>query len=377
MRITAIIIIISFLFSGCSQSASTELSNRLIIEAIGIDESEDGYEVSILALNTLQSGSANSTETPDGLTKVFKAKGKSIADALAQIDLISSQVPLYSQARVLIIGNEAAKNQPLETLNFFIREYTTRDDILVAVSKTTAADIISADLGKNLLISKAVKNILESGQRNALTVTVPFYKFAGDLLDSTKSACLPILKVEKNDEYKDEIKGSGLALFADKNQTATLEEDKTAGFLWAVNRIDSALLDVEYNNTDISLAVRKSKTKIRADKKNPCSFIISVTFSCDIIERNSTTQVLTSQDLTAISTLAEKQVKNKIEDFLQVSMLENHCDCVGFIKQALKNIPQDSKKNEIDRNAFLKTIKTEIRTDCKILRSGREVLQKD
>ena len=374
MKILSLILSFLLLFSGCSQSVSTELSNRLIIEAIGIDTDDDGYKVSILALNTLQTGSAGSTESPDGITKVFTAKGNSIADAFSQIDLISAQIPLYSQARVLIIGREVAENQPLSALNFFIREYTTRDDIPVAMAATTANKIITADLGKNLLVSKVIDNLLSSGTRNGQTVTVPLHLFASGLLNETDAAYLPVLQIEKNEQKKDEISSAGIAVFANDSYTATLNGHTMNGFLLANNLVDSILLEIEYNNKNIALAVRKIKTKTKIHSKDPSVFSVEISFACDIAEQNSMQQSFNEQDLQQIKILAQNKIKKNLDDFLYFTMNDCGCDCMNFGKRIRNKFPtyyETISKNYTD---FLKNVQTIVTAEGKIHRPGREVL---
>jgi len=374
MKFLSVLLCIVLLFTGCSQDTSTELSNRLIIEAIGIDSDENGYKVSVLALNTLQTGSAGSTDSPDGIAKVFTAKGNSIADAFAQIDLISAQIPLYSQARVLLIGKEVAENQPLSALNFFIREYTTRDDIPVAVAETTANKIITADLGKNLLVSKVIDNLLSSGIRNGQTVRVPLYSFISRLLNKTDAAYLPVLKVEKNAQKKNELRSAGVALFANDNYTATLKAATMDGFLYANNLVDSALLEIEYKDKNISLSVRKIKTKTKINKKDPSVFSVDISFSCDIIEHNSMKQDLDEQDIRQIKILAQEKIKKYIEDFLYFTLHDCGCDSLGFGKRIRNKYPTYYEQISEKYASFLKNIQTTVRAEGSVHRPGREVL---
>ncbi|MBR6779504.1 MAG: hypothetical protein IKM24_00600, partial [Clostridia bacterium] len=198
MKILAIFLCFLLTFTGCSATVGTQLSNRLIIEAIGIDAQEDGFLVSVLALHTQQSNAANATEAQDSIGQVFSAKGKSLSEAFAQIDLVSGLVPLYSQTRVLIFGKEIAENEPMQALDFFIRNYTLRESILLAVADAKASEIIETELEKNTLVSKNVQDILESGQNNGLTVAVELYQFVNRFLDETDAAYLPVIKTQEN-----------------------------------------------------------------------------------------------------------------------------------------------------------------------------------
>ncbi len=374
MRLLSVLLCMILFLTGCSQEVSTELSNRLIIEAIGIDTDAAGYKVSVLALNTMQTGSAGSTDAPDGIAKVFTATGSSIAEAFSQLDLVSTQIPLYSQARVLILGKEVAENQPLSALNFFMREYTIRDDIPVAVSEATANKIITAEPGKSELVSKIIDNLLTSGARNGQTVNVPLYSFISCLLNETDAAYLPVLKVEKNVQNKDEIRSAGIALFANENYTATLNGATMEGFLYANNLIDSILLEIEYQNQDIALAVRKIKAKTKINKKDPSVFSVDISFSCDIVEQNSLQQSFSVQDIEQIKILAQEKVKKYMQDFLYYTMYDCACDCLGFGKRIRNKYPTHYEEIRENYTSFLRTAQITVVANASIHRPGREVL---
>ncbi len=368
-----------FLFGGCSNIGAAELGDRLIIEAIGIDSSENGFEITVLTLNTQQSGSANSTDTPDGVAKTFSAKAETLAAAFAEIDLVSGQYPLYSQARVIILGKELAENAPIAALNYFIREYTTRDDILLAVASGHAKEIISVDFGDNVLASKTIHSVLQSGEINGMTVTMPLYRFVSNLLNETDTAFLPILQVRKDTNSKDDsLRVVGTALFAKERWTATLNEEQTKGLLIASDRFDSGPLDLCYNANSISLAVQRCKTKIKLlDGERP-QFLITITFSCDVIEYNTPShRELDMETVKDLRSLAEEKVKRSIENTINKAVRENSCDILSFGRMLHKKQPVIYKQAVADYSNFLKNVPITVQVEAKITRTGKEILPFD
>lgn len=367
------------LLTGCSAIGSFELGDRLIIEAIGIDSTENGFEVTVLALNTQQSGAANSTETPDGVAKIFSAKGQTLASAFAEIDLISGQVPLYSQARVIILGRELTENMPMSALNYFVREYTTRDDILLAAAQTSAKQIISIHLGDNVLSSKVIHSMLQSGAVNGMTVPMPMYRFISKLLNDTDAAVLPLLQViKKEDEKNPSLQINGSLLFAKDNSTVTLNNEQTKGFLFADNKFKSGSIEFEYNNSKVVIAVQRSRTELQLTDKINAAFRLDVHFSCDIIEYNAPSRSeLDMETLSRIRVLAEQKVKNTIADTLQYAVHENACDLLSFGRILQKESPDAYDKAIADYSSFLRSVPVEIQVNAKITRTGKEILPFD
>ena len=376
MKILAIFLCFLLTFTGCSATVDTQLSNRLIIEAIGIDAQEDGFLVSVLALHTQQSNAANATETQDSIGQVFSAKGESLSEAFAQIDLVSGLVPLYSQTRVLIFGKEIAENEPMQALDFFIRNYTLRESILLAVADAKASEIIETELEKNTLVSKNVQDILESGKNNGLTVAVELYQFVNRFLDETDAAYLPVIKTQENQSGKQEITHAGIALFAQKNLTAVIDKDAAKGLLWTAGLLDNDLLSIPFKGRTLSVAVKDCKSKIRLHKGVIPTFSAEIQFSCDLIEYNTDDTLLFNlQELEDVNRELQKQVQKITEEFIRTAIRENGCDCLSLLKKLRNGQPAYYAQIKDKRTDYLKDAVITVQISSEILKTGREVVK--
>lgn len=377
MKILCVFLCLLLAFSGCSvEIGGAQLSNRLIIEAIGIDAKDGQFLISVLALHTQQSNAANSAETPDGIGKVYSAQGKSISEAFAQIDLISGLVPLYSQTRVLILGKEIAENAPMQALDFFIRNYTLRDNILLAVAQGTAAEIIKTDLGKTALVSKTVQDILESGKNNGLTAAVELYRFAGRMIDETDGAFLPVIKAQKNENDEQEITHAGIALFADGNLTDIIDGDTAKGLLWTAGLIENDLINIDFNGHTLSVAVKDCKSRIRIQNGSVPSVAIQIRFTCDLIEYDTDgMQIFHLQELEKINEIIQEQVQQYAAKFFETALRDNACDCLCLLKRLKTEQPEYYEQFRNDRRQLLKEIGITVTVHSEILKTGRDVIQ--
>ena len=166
---------------SCSFVEIVEIDDRLIVTALGIDVTDDGYEVTVQALNP--SGEASGSSASQGssgaaqTTQNFCFSGETVGDALIQIYTKTGFKPLYSQARILVLGKRAAEEKLSQTLDFFLREYATRTDILLAVSLSNAKEVVAASFGDSVIGAKELENAIKSGEYTSKSVTVPLYKF--------------------------------------------------------------------------------------------------------------------------------------------------------------------------------------------------------
>ena len=95
-------------FSSCA-STELELKNRIIVEAIGIDYCDIGVRVTVQFLNADQSSNPNNGGTPDDIVKNMTIDSQNISSAIQSISKTLGKLPMMSQNRVIIFGNEAAK----------------------------------------------------------------------------------------------------------------------------------------------------------------------------------------------------------------------------------------------------------------------------
>ena len=132
--------------SGCAPR-SVELSDRLIVEAVGIDKTDAGVKVTLQALDTHAAGAGSDPNEQGQVTRLYQFSGESVGQALSGVQAATGLMPLYSQARVLLFGRTLAEDGLTEALDFFLREYNARSDILIAMAEDTAEAPVAADFG--------------------------------------------------------------------------------------------------------------------------------------------------------------------------------------------------------------------------------------
>lgn len=104
-------------FSSCA-STELELKNRIIVEAIGIDYCDIGVRVTVQFLNADQSSNPNNGGTPDDIVKNMTIDSQNISSAIQSISKTLGKLPMMSQNRVIIFGNEAAKSGVGKALDY-------------------------------------------------------------------------------------------------------------------------------------------------------------------------------------------------------------------------------------------------------------------
>ena len=132
-------ILILILFLPAGLSAPPEGLDFIHATSIGIDESEEGIEVSILAF--VITPSKNYSES----FYFLSAKAQNPAEAVELIAHSVGKRVVLGHAGVVVLGNEFAKNGVIEELNYLFRSHTIANDVFLITTNVTAKEFLQEE----------------------------------------------------------------------------------------------------------------------------------------------------------------------------------------------------------------------------------------
>lgn len=382
-RITAMLLILSLAvicFCSCGEIEIVELNERLIIEAIGIDYIDGIYNVTIEGLDSFSAGSENSSISSPSLTKCYLFQGETIGMAMNSISVVTGQTPLFSQARILLVGFDTAKEKLSEVLDFFRREYTTRTDILFAVGEGLAKDTVSADFGNNVSAGNVLEAAVTSWKYTGRSCYTPLYKFLNSVRGTTDNAFCPLIGIKDNVfSDKKEVKLSGTVIFGKDGSTAVLSPENTLALTIINNSIENGDLTVKTDGGTATLEIIECKTKKKVDiKDGKAVFSIDAKLSCDIPEFQSESfRGLSKDDTEKLSAEAAKTVGELLSRCLTETFYDKNFDIFHFGRAiALKD---NEFLSEVLNSGSILSEHTlcEISVSVSIRRIGKIILEED
>jgi len=376
MKKTLIIIIIISLIAlpSCSVVKGVELSRRLIIEAIGIDKRDGVTAVTLQTLDTHSAGTGSDPSSGGDLVKLYVFTGRSVGEALSQVQSATGLTPLYSQARVLVLGMELAKDNISESVDFFLREYNARSDILIAVAEEEAYKIVSADLGSSVPDATIIEDALNYGSDNGFCYSVALYKFMNLVLSATDIAYCPIIGLEDSaDPEIKEPKISGTAFFRYASLAFTADNEITRGCMFLTDSIKKTSVTVNGNEGLYTLEVISSATKIKTERnQSGYDFKINVKLKCDITE-------FVSGDFNSVGEKQALDAKDAGTKYFEELLKKSYnrifdgekADICRFCRRALLKYPKeaDGFNKRLFDEGF---VNTEIEVELTIRRTGKE-----
>ena len=373
--ITIIILSTLVSLSGCGGLRPVELSGRLIIEAVGVDRTDDGFTVTVQALDSLAVGI--DVGVPDsGVTKCYTFHGTTVGEAFRQVGSRTGLSPLYSQTRLLVVGFPTAQEDLPRTLDFFLREQGARADVLFAVAEHTAQELVTASFGKNRVGADVLEDVIRSGGETGSAQEAPLYAFLNLLYGETDAASCPLLGVRENPLSRDSlVQPLGSVVFNGDGIGTVIPEDEVLFLRLLTHQTVSSPLTVPLEDGRCTLRISSAKTAVRlTDGGTGLSFRVSVNAKCDIEEIVSGGDgPLTPERIRAIADAASARLTEGTAGLLDRCFYRNGCDICRFFKRL--RLCRPARYKTLAAGLSPADVTCEVECAVAIRRTGMEILK--
>lgn len=255
-------------FTGCK--SNKQLNERLIIQGVGIDYTDNQYNVTLMCMDTVQGDEQAPAHT------ILSATGDTVLDGVTNAISKKGQEPLYSHNLFILLGDAIAKNDAITPLNFFVEYYETRPTVYVFVGDTSANAILTAKTAT----PQGIANLAQTQYTSGRTITAQLYKFIEDSMSKTQSPVTTQLTA-KNDE----VQVSGTVVFKDKRLAVTLDNEESLGVLLATGKGDlsTAVVELEGQSQSFTLSNVKSSIEV-SSTDDQLIYTVNVTGKADLYE---------------------------------------------------------------------------------------------
>jgi len=376
IKVVLLLFVICLLFTGCLTS-TLGVEQTIVIQSVGIDfDFKKGeYEVTMQCFD-LSNTSAKGEIQGGKNSKIITAKGKSVEQAIMNTSKITGENPIYSQNRVIILGESILKNGIDKGFDVFVRDYRTRSSTPVAVARNfKAGDIVKADeKGLTAFPANTLQHVLESGEINSLTTEVTVMEFVNLCQEKTSSAYIPALSLEKKDDgiY---AKINGMGIINDQKLVGFLSSDETRAMLWVINKIESGTILLENSSIGIAtleISASKTKTETKITKDGLLQYNIKIDCSLDLMEVDFRKEcALDEKEIITLESEASNYIEKEVEKVIKKCLNEYKSDPFRFGKRLWVKSPESYRHLNKEWDEFLPNIKTNVSAEVKIRRVGR------
>ncbi|OEF99441.1 hypothetical protein BHF71_09015 [Vulcanibacillus modesticaldus] len=360
---------------GCH---SHEVNDLSIVVGIGVDyvEGDKPIEVTLQLIN------------PDALTMKPKGetvtqitmRGKSLHDTMRRFSQRLPKEIYLGHNQVIIFGKKLAERGITPFLDYFDRETQIRRSNWVILSKTTAKDVLNAELPIEDISTTGIDDLLYNFQRLSYGPIIRLKELVIYMRYEGRSLVVPLFKVKDN--Y---ISYYGSGVFK-KDKLIGIMDDKTSrGFLWLLQSLEGGNITTFCEGSD-----EKATEEESDEVKNHTSFLVLNTkrkiipklidgkpkVLVKIEAKSSITEYNCKDDLQdpkTITKLEQKQaedIKYRIEETIKLAQKEFQSDIFGFGEAFRRKYPRFWKKNKKNWDDLFTNLEVEIEVKSLVTHTG-------
>lgn len=378
LLIFAMIVVTMVSFTSCSRAAIKQLKDQSLVQGIGIDWSDEGeYEVTLQVFDISKSGSSTE-DTKGAITTTYSATGRTVADAIANSQKVLDRETFLAQNKLIVLGEEIAKDKLEPVLDYFIRAENCRPDVQMAMTKGKAKEIIEAKCKDAIIPAEKIQKTLINGEYNGKNVNCLVKDVVNSYLHPASDIFLPAVKMVEEGEEKN-VSLDGVAVFSQNKLSGYVDEIAVRSVLWANDKIKNGLVVFETEKLgSVSLKIISSKTKEKVEVENGeivYSLDIKVKMDIDEIAQGLTTAI-TPEGVEELGKIVSKEIEKQIESTLD-TCLKGHQSDVFQIGRMI-SIKEYDFYNSIkdDYHSKLPFVKHNTKVDCMISRVDNEIVNK-
>ncbi|MEK3836283.1 MULTISPECIES: Ger(x)C family spore germination protein [unclassified Paenibacillus] len=381
------LLLLSLLLSGCWERK--ELNELAFVLALGLDKAENGYNVTMQvvipsSISSQNSGGTGGSGVP---VVVYNFTVPTVYESLRKFNLISSRSPYLGHIRVLVIGEELAREGVGETLDVIKRSREPRMDFYVMVArKTTAENVLKVLTPLDRLPATKLFSSLDKSYRiSSKTVAVTLDQFIEDLLLQGESPVLTGVEVEGDPEAGSEksnvertdprtkLRYEGVAVFKGDKLLGWIDDDYTVGFNYVTDNVTKNtghFKDEAGGLIIIEALTSVTKRKVKIIDGEPHIYLSAETL-CNVQEVEGADKLDTEAKIISLEEETEERVVKRMKDAVEGISRQFNVDIFGFGQSIYRKSPKAWERlKERKGEGYLKTLPVHYEASVTINRIG-------
>lgn len=377
-RCAIMLIVVSFVLplTGCWDRK--ELNELAISVGLGIDKVGERYRVTAQVVQPSEVATSKGSAGYSTPVTTYKASGVTIYEAIRKMTTISPRKIYASHLRIVVIGEELAREGIAEALDLLSRDYELRMDFYILVAKDTRAeDLLELLTPLDKIPANKIYNSIQVSEKAWAPVSaVTMDMFIKDYQSTGNNPVLSGIKATGNEEKGKKksnverlqpdarLRNNGLAVFNMDKLIGWMSEEQSKGYNYVVNRVKSTVGHIPCPDSDgnIALEIIRSKSVMKTEMRNGKPYLI-----VDLRVEENVEEVMCEMDITqesAIDSLereAEKSLKGVVERTIEAGQKTFKCDFFGFGEalhrsnlKAWKQIEKDWDEHFVDAAVTVK-----------------------
>lgn len=340
------------ILAGCWDRV--EINDIAIVTAIGVDLVEgDKLRLSLQVavpskLGSTGGGAGGSSEKG---SIIISETGATISEAYRNIQGKLPRRIFFSQSRVLLIGEDLAKQGVYHIIDFHTRYAEPRINSFIMFTKGKASKVINSMPKFENISAEEMKELAK------LNVGLKIYvrDFLNMLLTDGLEPLAPQfglkpLEVDTNNKSEETQALNGIAVFKKDKLVGWMDEVETRGLLWLRNEIKTGIITIkvpkEKGGGNISMEIIRANTKIVPMlKQGELKIKVNMVSEMSVIENDSPLNLADTKVIEDIQKGIEEEIRNRIQMIVDKAQKEYQSDIFGFGQSVYKKYPREWNTN--------------------------------
>ncbi|WP_285399897.1 Ger(x)C family spore germination protein [Lysinibacillus sp. fls2-241-R2A-57] len=379
-----VLLIFSPLLTGCWDKR--ELNELGITLAIGIDKVDGEYQVTAQVVVP----SEVSMKTSSGRSPVilFQENGETVYEAFRKITKKAPRKIYPGHLRMLVIGEDLAKEGIAESLELLSRYWELRSDFFVAIAKDrTAEEVLNVTTTIENIPANEMFNTLKTSEATwAATKGFTLDELIADLTSDGKEAVLTGILVTGEQE-----KGSSkqnvesitpsarigydeLAVFKKDKLIGWLTERESRGYNGITNEVQKSVTAIscpEGGKASIEIIHVDSKMKGKTNKGKP-EVDVNIKVKGNVEEVECQINLNELETIVKLEKNTEKQMEETINQTIKTVQKQYKSDIFGFGEAIHRSNPKEWKKLKEHWDEEFAGMTVNVKVDVKLVHTGTE-----
>ena len=381
----SLLMLMPIFITGCW--SRREMNDLAIAVGIGIDKVGDQYKVSV---QVVEPGQVAGTKSGVSLTPVnlYQTTGATVLEALRRITMDSPRKIYLAHLRMLIIGEDLAKEGIDKVLDFLSRDTEVRNDYLMVVARNTLAEetlkiLTSLEMVPSIKLFSSLKSA-EKYWAPASTITLA--NIIGDLVARGKDPVLTgleiigdIAKGETTEnlntvENAAKLEYTGLAVFNKDKLVGWLNESDSKVYSYLQNDVNNTVAFVDYSDGGkVGMRIFRAHSKMKGSIHNGKPQIqIVQNIEADIEEvQTKNIDLSETKTITELEDLLNQKVEYMFKKSIKKVQQDFKVDSFGFGEVIHRSNPQQWKKLQKNWDQSFVNLTVSIKCNTKIRQLGK------
>lgn len=365
--ITMISVFLSLL-NGCTRV--NQLHERLIVQGIGVDVIEDGYEITLHVFDDINTGIDESEKI-----EVVTGKGESVLDAFTNVSLKTGREPLYSQNLILVIGLDAAKAGIENIMDFFIRYYEARPGVSIFIAQSSAKSIMTSKYNEQPITAMKISALAGSGDINAKLLESNVVNVTNNLYGNLTDVSIMSIRSENTNDG-DNIIADATAVFRGDKLVGFLDDIHTRGMLLINGDISGGTFSINVDDkTKATLMFNKVKNDFNVITEGDNLKIISnIDVTTDLYSLDGSVKTkYTGEYLKEIENAAKAKLTKECVDTINFAVMTLESDVFNFGKITRLHEPNYFKTIDENWHSIMQKCEYQVNLNVSINKIGQEM----